>query len=244
MPIGGPKAHLTKEQVYYRDRTKCLNGGRFPTSSGPLALKHRKPTRRQSSNSMQIQGQSANPTPILDQSVNTSVIHQFNVNPRPSGNPSPIRQSNANPEPIRQSIYNLPILDQSTNPSPIHQFMSTQTSLAHHQGTCEKPSKTPTNQTTVLRLANDWPKNAPILDQSENSCVSKRGTSVLCGPTEVSQQGTFSHTKKRCLCSQSHTPSLQCQLQSYSNPRECQSLTNLPIQCHSNANLIPICRFG
>ena len=63
------------------------------TISHALTDTKRKPIQRQSSNSIQIQDQSANPIPILDQSGNPSPIHQFNANPRPSGNPSPIRQS-------------------------------------------------------------------------------------------------------------------------------------------------------
>ena len=137
-----------------------------------------------------------------------------------------------------ESGPNLPILVHSAHPPPAQSIPPARHPPPKHLAQQQLKSFPSTSIGRALAQL------IPIGGQSEDSCVSKRGTSVLCGPTEVSQRGTFSHAEKRCLCSQSHTPSLQCQLQSYSNPRECQSLTNLPIQCHSNANLIPICRFG
>ena len=78
-------------------------------------------------------------------------------------------------------------------------------------------------KTTPIR---DNPK--PILDQSENSSAHKRGTSVLQGPTEVSQGRTTSHAVvsiQRLI-----PPSIRCQ--SCANP--------MSINCKSDANPISI----
>ena len=149
----------------------------------------------------------------------------------------------------------MPILDRFTIqmpililPQPSHSHLHSSRSMTRrhsnhpHQhristGHQRQSSKLHCHKLAVHRQ--ELAQTTSILDQSEDSCAYKRGTSELCGQTEVSQRGTISQAKKRCHCSQSHS-----QFQSYSNPRECQSLTNMPIQCHSNANLIPICHFG
>ena len=102
----------------------------------------------------------------------------------------------------------------------------------------------------------------PTLCQSEDSCVYRRGTSVLCGPTEVSPRRTISHavraTKPKhrmpildqsanhmSFLDQSGNPSPICQpyansspiLQSNANPRPFrQRFINPAWQCQSIAN--------
>ena len=78
--------------------------------------------------------------------------------------------------------------------------------------------------------------------QSEDSCVYKRGTSVLCGPTEVSQRWTISHAVAPI---RRHIPP-SIWGQSSVNPANplpirCQSIVCLmPTQCWSLDNLILI----
>ena len=141
----------------------------------------------------------------------------------------------------------MPVLDQFTiqmpiliQPQPSHSHLHSSQSMTRRHSSHphqRQSSKLHCHKWAVHRQ--ELAQTTSILDQSEDSCAYKRGTSELCGQTEVSQRGTISQAKKRFHCSQSHS-----QFQSYSNPRECQSLTNLPIQCHSNTNLIPICHFG
>ena len=96
----------------------------------------------------------------------------------------------------------------------------------HHQ------PKTPTNQ-TIFPIDHRLAKSAPILDQSEDSCVTKRGTSILCGPDRsVSTEDNLtdncqSEPTKRHLRGGSHST---------------RNLTipHLPIHCPSNVDPMPI----
>ena len=130
-PIGGHSVTFpcsNGEQVYYRDRTKCIDGARFQRPRvEPIACRpgNRSPIQHrfnanpdpicQSINNPPIPGQSAkfNPRPISQSSTDSRPIcHQSNVNH------SSIRQSV--PNTYYRSMTNPPINCQSWSSSPIH----------------------------------------------------------------------------------------------------------------------------
>ena len=139
-PIGGHSVTFpcsNGEQVYYRDRTKCIDGARFQpiqkSINNPGLL--RQPfidLPIQSSTNLPIQYKSANPMPILYQSAQTSPIHQFDANPGRTC------QSITTPGLQFHAFANLPIHEQyasqtnltiqhSTNTRPIPEYSSRQT---------------------------------------------------------------------------------------------------------------------
>ena len=151
-------------------------------------------------------------------------------------------QRNATPAQIISAT--LPILDQYVNPRPICQSNATQTaSHIHiprpyiHQ---RQSLKMHCHKLAVHRHALAQITSIPC--QSEDSCVYKRGTSVLCGPTEVSPRRTISHaltdTKRKPIQRQSSN-SIQIQDQS-ANPIPILDQSGNPSPIHqSNANPRP-----
>ena len=102
-------------------------------------------------------------------------------------------QRNATPAQIISAT--LPILDQYVNPRPICQSNATQTASHIH---IPRPyiHQRQSLKMHCHKLAVHWQALAqitPIPDQSEDSSAHERGTSILCGPTEVSQRRTISH---------------------------------------------------
>ena len=90
------------------------------------------------------------------------------------------------------------------------------------------PPRTPTNQ-AIIPIGHRLAKNAPILDQSENSCVSKRGTSVLCGPDRSVSTEDDPTDKETKTTRQSNVNPMQIKCQSANLPIQCQSYNNPPI---------------
>ena len=85
----------------------------------------------------------------------------------------------------------------------------------------------------------------PILCQSEDSCACKRGTSVLCGPTEVSPRRTSFHAvratapKHRKLMRRQSSNSMQIQDQS-ANPIPILDQSVNPLPIYQSGNSMPI----
>ena len=161
------------------DRSKCLNRGLF-----------RRRQRQQDTNpapilfaTLPILDQSANPMSILDQCTDLSA-NLWPIVGQPLNSVSILCQSDNTS--ICQSWTKRQILHQFINSCQLRQ-------LLHIIKALVKSSKTPTNQTT-FPIGHRLAKSAPIPDQSENSCACKRGTRILCGPTEVSPRWTISHT--------------------------------------------------
>ena len=106
-------------------------------------------------------------------------------------------QRNATPAQIISAT--LPILDQYVNPRPICQSNATQTASHIH---IPRPyiHQRQSLKMHCHKLAVHWQALAQITSipcQSENSSASDRGTSILCGPTEVSPRRTISQAKTR-----------------------------------------------
>ena len=98
-----------------------------------------------------------------------------------------------------------------------------------HQGTGDiPPPRTPTNP-AIIPIGHRLAKNAPIPDQSENSCVSKRGTSVLCGPDRSVSTEDDPTDKETKTTRQSNVNPMQIKCQSANLPIQCQSYNNPPI---------------
>ena len=134
-------------------------------------------------------------SPIYSQSVRASRRGHANCQPTHVNNPVTRRGTSLVWGPTAGLVDSVSILCQSwTNRQILHQFINSFQirQLLHIIEALVKSSKTTTNQTT-FPIGHRLATSAPIPDQSEDSSAHKRGTSILCGPTEVSQRRTISH---------------------------------------------------
>ena len=191
LQIGGPKAHLTKEQVYCRDRPKCLIGERFcardtatlvpiehhssrcqfiynlipilcQSIANPMSIKCQ---------SIQIRCQSSiNPVPAKWQSIANAVpiMCQSISNPMPIldkyGTPSPIRHSYGNTLPICRSNANMSIQQKSANPRPIHQSLANPEPTKESTNRCQSLTNLPIHHKSLNNPIQILVRS-PIIDQ-------------------------------------------------------------------------------
>ena len=145
-----------------------------------------------------------------------------NCQPTHANNPVTGRGTSSVWGPTAGLVNSVSILCQSrTNRQILHQFINSSQSrqLLHIIEALVKSSKTTTDQTT-FPIGHGLATSAPIPDQSEDSSAHKRGTSILCGPTEVSQRRTISHAiGKSRASSRLQSDAIQMSIQ----PIPCQS---------------------
>ena len=189
------------EQVLYGTWPKCLQAGRMKTT-----YQHSSNTTAPHVTSLpNTLGQSSvNPMSIHCKSVFEGPLTWWNKYYRGTTEVSQRMriqtihvQRNATPAQIISAT--LPILDQYVNPRPICQSNATQTASHIH---IPRPyiHQRQSLKMHCHKLAVHWQALAQITSipcQSENSSASDRGTSILCGPTEVSPRRTISQAKTR-----------------------------------------------
>ena len=133
----------------------------------------------------------------------------------------PIHRHLANPLP-HKTIHHHQVVSRIGTMIPILSHSNANRSLV------TSPPRTPTNQ-AIIPIGHRLAKNAPIPDQSENSCVSKRGTSVLCGPDRSVSTEDDPTDKETKTTRQSNVNPMQIKCQSANLPIQCQSYNNPPI---------------
>ena len=170
---------------------------------------------------------------------------------QPTNNPA----NKSNPRPIPVQSTTAPIPDRRTSPTTTTGKSGPNPPILVHSAhpppaQSIPPARHPPPQHLAQQQLKSFPSTSigralaqliTIGGQSEDSCAHKRGTSVLCGPTEVSQRRTISHVVRMPMLEQSANhmsfidqsgnPSPICQ--PYANPK--------PI-LQSNANTRPLCR--